>query len=343
MRNRSVFIVFLVGILSFSHAHAEQLAQQPRPALRFLSTAEARTTLTEGAGKQYFENLQLAEMRAKTRLRLEGMSLLSARESARKHYAEEVTNFTKQEKSSIEYTLKQLTAGLAEKAPAFLQTPWCFIKVSDRIEGGLPHTRGECIVLPSGVLQSFTENSNQENAEKFNPELAYLLVHEQTHVLQRRNPAIFMALYTDIFHFQHLNPAPTTPWLKESGVVNPDGPDTGWALQISNGSSTRWIMPYLVLGKLTNPKMPDDFLPLGIEVIKSETGWSVANRSAVAVDQALQQFFAYAQEFPNPDQAYHPNEISADLIAAWVTGRESTRIRHPLFAATVEWAQRNLK
>ena len=72
----------------------------------------------------------------------------------------------------------------------------------------LPHTRGDSIVLSDTIV---TAIAKQHATQAFDQPsgLWNLLVHEQTHVVQRRNPARFASLYTSAFGFRQVSlPAP---------------------------------------------------------------------------------------------------------------------------------------
>ena len=49
--------------------------------------------------------------------------------------------------------------------PAFAATPWSFIKVADNIEGGLPHTRDDFIVLSEDVSKGLFDMRARQTPE----------------------------------------------------------------------------------------------------------------------------------------------------------------------------------
>lgn len=343
MRQILLLPALLLAFAVQAEVRGQALQAKSNPAVRFMSKEEAGKTLTEGEARQYYQSLQLGEMRAKTGLPLEGMTLEQAREATRRHYAGETRNFTPEEQSAIEGVLQRLHTAFVSKAPMYARQPWCFIKVSMNVEGGLPHTRGNCIVLSLAMLEGMAGLAVQKRFAALDAMAANLLVHEQTHVLQRRYPELFASLYTEVLDFRHLVPAPVTPRLLEYGVVNPDAPDTGWAYAITDGGKTRWIMPYLVLSRLATPVMPDHFVTLGITVTEKSGRWTVADDAASNTGQFIRDFSLYAKAFPNPGQAYHPNELSADVLAAWIAGAGDVDLRHRAAAAMLDWARVKLR
>jgi hypothetical protein len=330
-------LLFLALFMLAAHAAA---FQAQLPAVRFLSAEQARIALTEGVEKQYFASLYLGEMRAKTGLPLTGKTLDEARELTRLHYAAEVLDFTADEKAALEGVLVRLQPNLLKRAPLYARTPWSFLKVSDKVEGALPHTRGDHIVLSTDLLQALARLHREGRLERLDAYGANLLVHEQTHVMQRRYPALFARLNTDVFGFQRLDPAPVTPYLLRNGVVNPDAPDCGWAYPARDEKGTRWVMPYLLLENKERPRMPQDFTVVGVTVEKRNGRWVVQGPEDKPEMAPLQTMEAYVRAFPDPSQAYHPNEIAADVLGGWITVGQD---RHPLAAATASWAGKNLR
>ncbi len=339
LRGRTALSVFaLMFVCAMASAAAASLPAAP--VVRFLSIQEARSALTEPEVQRYFDSLYLGEMRAKTGLPLTGLTLAEARERTRKHYASEVLEFSPDERAALAGVVARLYPVLAQKAPLYARTAWSFMKVSTKVEGGLPHTHGAHIILSPAILQEFVEHHKQGRFSQLDAIAAYLLAHEQTHVIQRLQPALFATLCTDVFGFRHIDPAPVTPWLLERSVVNPDAPDSGWAYPLVEGNTTRWIMPYLLLRNRDTPRMPQDFVLAAVTLEHADDRWSVAQRNGQPVVEPLLGIEAYIKAFPDPSQAYHPNEIAADVLGSWIIGQS---MDHPMVEKSAKWAERHLK
>lgn len=339
-----IFLPFLLFLnLSARADESSQHQKKTLPAVHFMSKEESRHALSDGKASQYYQSLYLNEMRAKTGLSLDKTTLSQAREAARKFYADGTLDFSGEETAAIQDVLAQLYPKLKEKAPAYSKSPWCFIKIDAHIEGGLPHTRGDCIVLSSSVLDEFSALETQKRTAELYKAAANLLVHEQTHVLQRHHPDRFNFLYTEKLGFVHMTPAPANRWLLENGVVNPDAPDSGWAFPVYDNEGPRWVMPYLVLKPSPKPIMPEDFIVLGVTMKQANGAWEPVDASPASIKQLLTDFYAYAGQFPNPDQAYHPNELTADILAAWIAESEGFNLKHPISVAVLAWAKTGLQ
>jgi hypothetical protein len=318
------------------------LGDEPAAAIRFLSQAEARAALTTGAERGYYARLQLAEMRAKTGLALQNVTLEAAREQVRETYGARAEDFSADEQEALRGVMTGLQTVLRTRAPLYARTAWAFIKVDASIEGGLPHTRGDCIVLSDALVARIAQ-VRAKGASGAPLSLWNLLVHEQTHVLQRRHPELFANLYTQSLGFRHAAFAPAPQWLVERNVVNPDAPDADWIYPVGDASARHWILPVVLLLKLDHPRMPDDFDVAALDVREQGGSWTVADRSMPASLQELAAVADFVRAFPIQDELFHPNEISAGLLAALITGSGIEHPEHPVWNKTRAWAGQALR
>lgn len=319
----------------------QALCEAQPPTIRFLSQSEARAVLTTGPERAYYARLQLPEMRAKTGLALQNMTLEAARDQVRETYGARTEEFSVDEQAALREVVAGLQTLLRTRAPLYARTPWVFIKVDSTIEGGLPHTRGDNIVLSDAILARIVE-LRAKGASGPPLSLWNLLVHEQTHVLQRRHPELFAPLYTQSMGFRHVRLAPAPQWLIERNVVNPDAPDADWAFPIGTPAARHWILPDVLLLKLDHPRMPDDFDVVALEVREQAGDWTFADRSMPASLQELSALPDFVRAFPNHDEMFHPNEISAGLLAAIIIGSGIEHPEHPLWNKTRAWADQAL-
>jgi len=325
-------IVFLAGM--------QVQAAQP-PSIRFLSTSAARDALSEGSGRDYYAQLQLADIRSKTGLALEGASLAAAREQARAAYAEATLEFTPDERAALREAIEGLQPLLVERAPIYARTPWSFIKLGSAIEGGRPHTRGNTIVLSEVVMAWVLKMKAQAPLTK--PSLIWnLLIHEQTHVIQRQHPELFSALYSSVFGFQHATLEATPTWISSLRVINPDAPDVEWIFSSDQGAATQWLLPDLLINDRAHPQMPMGFQIVALGVKNQGDRWAYLNPSS-GNPQLLYGIDAYIQRFPIHDELFHPNEIAANMLAAWITGVRMKDPDNPMWNKMSDWAAAALK
>lgn len=318
------------------------LLHAQRASVHFLSRAEARAALTQGEGAAYYERLQLAEMRAKTGLPLEHVTLAVARALVRESYGAAAQDFSPEEQAALRSTLEDLQPLLQAQAPLYARTPWSFIKLSASIEGGLPHTRADSIVLSDALVARITKAHARQAADKPSA-LWNLLVHEQTHVLQRHSPALFASLYTSAFGFRQVSLPVPPEWVRIRRVVNPDAPDADWLFASGTATQPRWLLPDILLDNIEHPRMPDDFSIVALSVQQQGGKWSYAEPVMPAAPQKLLDLQDFVRRFPLHDVLFHPNEIAAGLLAALLTGVGIEDPQHELWERTRVWARQALR
>ncbi|HJU83885.1 MAG TPA: hypothetical protein VJ600_06720 [Holophagaceae bacterium] len=317
-------------------------ATAPAPALqsRFLGKAEAAQMLTSD---DYFHLLHVAELRAKTGLELAASTPDQARSDAKARYAAEAQDFNPAEEAMLRGVLARASARITAKAPLMARTPFAFIKAGQGVEGGLPHTRGACIVLSPRILAALVAAEAKGDLARLDAFAADLLVHEQFHVLERQHPELFASLFTEVFGFRRLASAPDSPALQDQRVVNPDGPDLAWAFPVPGEHGTRWIRPDLLLRTELHPKMPQDFRMVAVDLENKGDSFTLAQDGQGQPEvEELDAVQAYAQAFPEVGESFHPNEIAAVLLAAWITGQEKEP-GQPLRIRTAAWARTALR
>jgi len=309
--------------------------------LQFLSKTQSADLIAGPGARGYFDAMHGAELLAKTRLDHGDRPLAELRDKARQYYADETLDFSADEMEVLEWALRSALPSLIEKAPLYARSQWKFAKISANIEGGLPHTRAEAIVLSAPFLKTLIAPYKSGNNQGLSSFLTYILVHEQTHVLQRTHQTLFDDLATTVLGF-HQTQAPNDPWLLERRVVNPDAPDNNWVYPISSSPAVA-IFPYLILSRLRNPRMPQDLQLVAVMATQAGGSWQVQLKDAIPVVVPLMEVKAYTEAFPNKSQVYHPYEISADLLGYWMAGHSTGDTEHPMRAGLAAWAAKNLR
>ena len=314
------------------------------PRVSFLSPAAGAAAFAQ-PGDTYYANMGLVEIRARMHSPLAGLSLADARAAVRAYDAERVLAFTDEEREALHGVVSRMQPLLLARAPLYARTPWSFIKLDNDAEGGMPHTRGPHIVLPKAVVEGATAmHREMKEAGKLaaTPRGRGLLLHEQTHVLERAEPARFEPLFTDVFGFTRMTPAPTTAWLAAHVGTNPDGPDLAWAFALEQIGGSGWIMPVVTLPDLATPRMPDDFQTPGLDVRRTDTGWKIIETDGVPRSRDLDKIDGYHAHFPFPDEDFHPNEIAAVTLSHWILQDVPDLDKRPQMKAVEAWAKRAL-
>ena len=313
--------------------------------VRFLTPDEAAHALGD-ASDTYYADMQLREIRMRMNSAMPGSSLADARVAVRDLDLGATLAFTDEERAAITQVLALTQAQLAARAPLYARTPWSFIKLAGRAEFGFPHTRGEHIVLPAStvarIARSLHANLGKDAALAAQASWALLLVHEQTHVLQRTSPPRFEPLFTEVMGFVHATPAPMTPWLDERIIRNPDAPDLGWVMPLAKLGGTGFVMPLLSMRDVDFPHIETDFLSVGVDVTASAEGWTVLHDGSRPRLRNLSDIPGYGAHFPFPDENFHPNEIAAVALSHWILQDVADLDARPLMPAIGNWARKSL-
>jgi hypothetical protein len=324
-------------------ARAATIATAPK--VSFLSREAAAEALARTPGDTYYGAMGLLEIRARMRSALPGMQLADARLAVRDYDAAAVLAFSGEERTAIAGVIERVQPLLATRAPLYARTPWSFIQLDDRAEGGMPHTRGPHIVLPKSAVAACVQMHREMSAAgklAVTPRGRGLLLHEQTHVLQRQDPARFEPLFTQVLGFTRMTPAPVNAWLSAHRCVNPDGPDVTWAFPLETIGGRGWLMPDVNMPDKPVPDMPNDFESVAVEIARTADGWQVVERDGRPVRHDLDQVRGWHAHFPFPDEDFHPNEIAAVALSHWILRDVPDLDTRPLMPAIAAWARSGL-
>ena len=284
--------------------------------ITFLDVEAGKAAIIDDSLDPYFDQLQEMEISAKTGSAISGETLKEQRAQCRKRYQAGVREFSDEEKETLRQCVKELYPALKRQYPLFAEMPWSFLKLSDKIEGGLPHTRDKHIVLSEGMSKRLTV-LRQSAPEQAVMSFGSLLVHEQMHVFQRLHPGLFDSLYTEVWGFVKAKQIKGCPWLEEYHLANPDGINCCWVFPIQQGESTIFIWPLVVFAEGQGLKrMPHDFRMIAVELVKSDKGFRTkVGKDGKPVFRNLLQVPEYCKVFPLTSNIYHPHEACASLFA----------------------------
>jgi hypothetical protein len=283
--------------------------------ISFLNGDLARAAIIDESIEPYFSRLEPREMAAKSGSVLPGSNVEEQRSACRLRYQQAVQDFTADEQRILRAAIATLSPVVA-RYPLYASQPWSFIKLAASFEGGMPHTRGQSIVLSDRMIRSFKAMGGESNF--YGPSI---LAHEQLHVIQRLHPEPFAHLYTATWGFLRLPHAPVpTAEQRAHQIVNPDGIDAVWAFPLYQGPSVSWIQPQVVLNSQEPvPAMPGDFDEVAYPLVKSGDSFSYQKGAdGEPLHQPLHDVAPYIKAFAPSDEIFHPNEIAASLFSLLV-------------------------
>jgi hypothetical protein len=307
-----------VGLLLLAAFQAGGEAQEPRkPTIMFLDVEAAADAIADESLEPYFALLQPAEMEAKTGEPLLAREIVAQRAECQEYYRRGVRAFSEQEQRALTTLVERLHGAWAGRHPRIAELPWSFLGTEDQIEGGLPHTRGRSIVLPRSVGTAIV--ASLEAGEAAVREQLQLLVHEQSHVLQRLEPELFAPLYLGwgFLRAPGLEPAAA---LLPRHVVNPDGVRTEWVFPLKEGRTQVYLHPLVAFRDKPPPhQMPHDFELIAVELTKAGAAFrpKLDARGGLVI-RSLPLVTDYHARFGGIFENFHPNEIFAVLFATMV-------------------------
>jgi len=343
--SRASWITLSLALLLRGTAHA---GEEAAPAVTFLDGDKGKDAIVDESVEPYFSLLQPMEMATKTGQLLKAKDLARQREECRKRYRDAIRDFTAEEKDALTALVGRIHAAWADEYPLFTETPWSFLKVAFPIEGGMPHTRGGSIVLPETVIP-FLVHAAGATTDAGLAMPVELLVHEQSHVVQRLHPEVFEGLYTGPWGFERAKGLDDGAWLLGRQVVNPDGVDTGWVFPVKEGEKTAYAQPFLILSDGREPRrMPRDFRVIAVSVGKEGAAFRVqAGADGQPSFRPLDAVPEYMERFGAVDEIFHPNETFACFFSSMVVRDHfggaglsaSSELVGPDFAALRAWCR----
>jgi hypothetical protein len=221
-----LFILFLIGIYiyyiyclpceSFT-INYKGIYLNPTESIEYLNNLPEFNYYLENTPKNQYNYISKGELNKNNSL-----------DDYRKYYLRQFKPWTISEIQKINTAIKELYKE-CDYYNNIWNTPWKFIKFSDDLEGGMPFTFGETIMMPENLLKRDLDN-----------ELLETLLHEKIHVLQKQNRDYwFQHIRQKLPWIQPLEPLPNG--FRERYLFNPDGVELGWKY-IINGKK---YIPYL--------------------------------------------------------------------------------------------------
>lgn len=185
------------------------------------------------------------------------------------------------------------------------------IKTTGKEEGNASYTRLNAVILPQREVKGRVSED--------------LLLHELFHVLSRHNPNLREQLYR-VVGFTPINEISYPGNLGPRKITNPDGVQSGWAIQLTNHDQILSAVPILFASAARyDPNKGGeffDYLTFKLLVVANQTGtWGaklVENVPVLLDPQEAHGFFE--QVGRNTDYIIHPDEILADNFVKMING-----------------------
>lgn len=289
-----ILIIFVIFII-FTHKKKDQFTNYNK--IDFYDKGKACYLILKNH-KEYFLKMEFKE--SKLRGCIDSPSQYkNILKKCNKYYCQNILSFTGKDRRNLLICLNIILNIYDKYFPRLLSLPWNIIKVSSKIEGGMPHTIKNCIVLPENFLDYLNDVIENNNQKILIDNICSTLIHEQMHVFQKIDYSIFKELYQKYWNFDLCKVKLKKKYM-ENQRINPDGYDD-WCYNQGNKS----IYPFVYLKE--NYKYLND-VDTAAFIMKN-------NKIDYQKIYKLHEFTDYNQFFCNVSQNYHPNEISAILLS----------------------------
>ncbi len=304
MKKIILLIAFGFGLtFSFGLAGLSQASDIAATKYSFAHIKTAQAILT--ADDNYMNRMSAAEIAIRTRSEVADKSVADLKAL----YMDNILEWTEAEKAQI----SQLVADNRDRLSQIqhlLPAEITFIKVNDMVEGGLPHTRANAIILPL---------SDKPLSET-------LFYHELFHVLSRNQKDRHHGLY-ELIGFKPCDFI-TNDQISAMSLTNPDVPAEGYYLPVTIDGKPSAIMTFLhAARKAYDPAIKQGFgghFGFGLLKVKTDAGKCSVDTDAGGKVQILNpetvpDFFAAIGR--NTDYIIHPEEVLAVNFAFAMTGK----------------------
>ena len=201
------------------------------------------------------------------------------------------------------------------------------IKINKKIELGLPHTRNDVILLPNHIFNDLDNFRSIGN----------LLIHEQTHIHQKRIPSVFNDLYINYWNFKKANNIIGKDRFLNNVRTNPDGLDTLWVFN-KNGK-------YIWLLSLYKKNLSFfDVNYVGIYLENKNNGvYSIPKNPTISNILDIDVFTNFFVDVQH--NIYHPNEICAEVFSQYyfnLMEKNNIDVSKPYLRMFLKWYERNM-
>lgn len=282
------------------------------PTVRFASKDAAEKVVTDDSADPYFSRLKPLEIALKTSEGMPKEIKTPIAEIARGRYAKLTREFTGEEENALRFHTAKIDAVCADY-PVYLAIPWCFVKVSDKLEGGLPHTRGKFIILGEGFLRTVAAEKEGMRALQ----LEQVIAHEKVHVHQRLNPGFYDTLYTKVWPWKKAGKLELPASVTDREVHNPDGVLAEWVLPGMADRQETFLLPLILI----NPDAKRLVMPQAMEMealLVKKDGSGLAfdpDKNGKPQLEKISESKEFQTAFPTSESRYHPNEVAADVFS----------------------------
>ena len=303
MPHKAFFLLFLL----FAGACN---AQEPAPTfpegkqVYILDSLEAAHWVSRDAQEGFFERVN--DLERSIQLHTDTIPTV---EQYREFLRRDVRSFSEKQKAWVSRELKAIYSQCAGFSPHLLPDTLRLILTRSKYYGpSVYYTREKCIVMPENELRYDSGNLHE------------VLIHEIFHILSRYHPQMRKALYGLIGFSRLEDPVIIPESLKRRLLLNPDGSDIQWAIELEGSDGVTVLATPLLFSRYErfNPQRSYFFAHLDYQLFALEKD-TIRGEYLVQVSPEGKSTLApeYVVSYRtksggNTEYLIHPDEILAD-------------------------------
>lgn len=222
-----------------------------------------------------------------------------------------ILDFTDAEIQCLKWYLDKIVVFIQKYARKLMTFNFQIGKLRTGFDWDFPFTVNRCIFLTEKKINNFRTAISTGN-QLYIKNCMTTIVHELVHIHQRINVNLYEDMYRRIFGFKKAK-VYLYPEVSQYKLTNPDGLDLNWILpyNLNGSSSITWFLPMATVNQKC--EFVDCLIPIREKVYSSDYETVIPG-----VFLPITAFPLYTSKFGITKQLYHPNEISAQLIAEYV-------------------------
>ncbi len=318
-----ILLIFFLGCKSAPENKQENFSGVLAP-LRLLNTVAAAEVISKDNKEGFFEKVGITDMLIQMKRPYEdSLNRENLLVEYKAFLKTEVLDFTEEEAAFCREIFGEIYPQVQALHPNVFPKDLQLIKLKGNHYGaGAFYTREQAILIPQGVLED--------------PDRAFFyetMLHEIFHIYSRYHPEKRNALY-ELIGFKKLdipNGLSMDPALKNRILINPDGIDLAYAIELEEDGKPLFAVPILAANSLGYEKnKPEffDYLAFNLYPIQPPYSRTIKvlsqNDGSSRLDLKKVKGF-YEQIQKNTDYIIHPDEILADNFIFLIQAKADAR------------------
>lgn len=320
----------LIFLLLIAACHLPPVEQK---GVVMLSKNAGQQAIVKDEHDHFFELINSLDMRIQMRVADTSLSREALLVRYKIHLQEDVQDFTPDEVSMMNGIFRKAFLAVRKISPKIDFPEIHLIKIGGNHFGlSAFYTRDNCILIPGKQIQ----HGGTSN-------LTEVMLHELFHVWSRYHPAKRDKLY-NLLGFQRLESLGYSDFLQHRRMLNPDGVDCNWAINVVKGDKQTALAVPVTYSRYADwkPEFPSFFAHLHFQLFEIEAAgashWKISSANTGIDLKDVKNFFE--QVGLNTTYTIHPDEILADNFAILAFSKSNEAVLEKLTPAGIQLLKR---